>query len=324
MDYLRSCYRTHIKPFPDSDLVVPIVWYRAAQGARVYTPSTPFRSSTWELPDGQPRPFPTGEIGPRTWYSGYNWLKLEGKGEVCGLAEVWDGNGSIAHYQPIVREPDGASECCIREPIMTGGGSGGGIFLWGATFPWSGGGGGGGGLVPALASPFTGGGGGGGSFAVVSSQVWDGGGAGGGSFPVDAVFPSSGGGAGGGDGFTVPPVVTGCCFADPTPRFLRLRVEADDCDCFNDQVEDFIYSPDILSWICNLLPWNPGECSGHQLFSMTCAGGWRMAATGCINQIGVLATVSTCEPFSAEFTLPVGSVPCPGCTGVVKVIVFAP
>lgn len=91
MDNMRSCYRTVMRPFVDSDVEVTIRWYFCAPDAQPFPYRHLFSSLIWSPDyDEGTEPVDPGEVrgAPRTWCNGSPPFPLGFEGtKFCGPLE---------------------------------------------------------------------------------------------------------------------------------------------------------------------------------------------------------------------------------------------
>ncbi len=126
VDLLRSCYRTTIRPFFDSEIEVPIIWFFAEPGAKYLGFWNRFSSLNWE-PDHtevnpgvgeqnpRPRPYRKGSL---PFPIGFEGLRF------CGTQKMFEEGASILdaaipRFLGIVPEP-----CLPENVIVIAGGYG--------------------------------------------------------------------------------------------------------------------------------------------------------------------------------------------------------
>lgn len=92
MDLKRSCYSTVMRPFKENNYEVPMVWYFAADDAKVFPGHHKFSSLDWERRDGKLFNDSVGEVAdaPRPWRNGSmpGELFFEGQ-KFCGKSEYF-------------------------------------------------------------------------------------------------------------------------------------------------------------------------------------------------------------------------------------------
>lgn len=119
MDYLRAGYKTKIKPFFDSEILIDIVWFFAASGAKVFPGQHNFSSLLWDDPRIE------GEIGERKRGFRFSNGKLpfpigfEGQ-KFCGPKKFFV-NGASINDAPLSRALNAVPICCIDPKGVEGG-----------------------------------------------------------------------------------------------------------------------------------------------------------------------------------------------------------
>jgi hypothetical protein len=118
MDYLRVGYTVNMQFDAAGEIVVPITWYPAADGADLFPTPHYFGSSrTWT-----PHRLPTVGLGER-WdskpvtYAGPAPFYAPGNGAFCGPL-AWFQEGCPSDAPPLVIGPAGSPVCCPQPPCQ--------------------------------------------------------------------------------------------------------------------------------------------------------------------------------------------------------------
>jgi hypothetical protein len=112
VDLLRSCYRTKMRLFADSDQEVNIRWFWVPPHAEVYPGYHPYGSGNWaSSKEGWTGP---GEVSgvPRTWYNGKTPRGFHGK-KICGDPDKLAAGYSV-NDKRICTDVTGLSSCCTE------------------------------------------------------------------------------------------------------------------------------------------------------------------------------------------------------------------
>jgi hypothetical protein len=125
MDRLRSCYKTTIRPFHDSDDEAEITWFWCEPGAKAFPDWHRFASGNW-APDRLGWNGP-GEIAerPRTYVRGKKIGRATGD-HYCGTLAMFQ-QGASRKDPPLPLDAAGEPRCCYKSP--------GGVFVGGTGHP---------------------------------------------------------------------------------------------------------------------------------------------------------------------------------------------
>ena len=116
MDYLRSGYRTYIRLHPDSD-PVPIKWYRAPKGARVFPGPHRHGSLNWE-DDKENSGLGEQSVAPRPYFNGKAPARYRGD-RPCGPRYLLTGEKGPKPVTPL-NLANGNPTCCptVPDPVL--------------------------------------------------------------------------------------------------------------------------------------------------------------------------------------------------------------
>lgn len=152
MDVLRSCYRTEMKFWSNSDVAIPVRWYWCKPGAKVFPGHHRFGSGNWA---SKRENWPgVGEVlgVPRPWDRGEPLPLVTGQ-QQCGSLETFENGALFDGIEHTPRTNQGVPLCClgVQVGVQFGGGGGfgqgvGGVLVGGAGIfysgpPWVGSGG---------------------------------------------------------------------------------------------------------------------------------------------------------------------------------------
>lgn len=123
MDYLRSCYRSSMRLYPDRpDILTAGRWYFCPDGAKDIPYNHRFASSVWD-PGGFDPPTDLGEVLPRgPWTNGVAPSWATGQ-HFCGARDVWERGLPYADRPGLLLDAQGRPQCCAapREPQWNAG-----------------------------------------------------------------------------------------------------------------------------------------------------------------------------------------------------------
>jgi hypothetical protein len=117
MDFMRSSYSTSMQFDDDGHIVVPITWYEALPGAKVFPGEHRYGSDVWQ---------PNGLVGlgpgeywqaPKVWNNGAAPGLFRGTGSPCGPIE-WFRDGCPSDAPPLQLDSRGFPVCC-KVPYLT-------------------------------------------------------------------------------------------------------------------------------------------------------------------------------------------------------------
>lgn len=138
MDFLRSAYRTTVRPWRDSPATIGIRWFRAMDGAEPYPHANLFTSLNWT--DRDEAGPPVGEVkgASRPWDPGLNPAGFLGRSS-CGAPAVFRA-GATAESPTFLADADGYTDCCGAVAFVSlGGVEAGGEAGWDDQFFTTGG-----------------------------------------------------------------------------------------------------------------------------------------------------------------------------------------
>lgn len=124
---LRAGYTTEVKFWRDSDLLIPIRWYRACDSAPFIPHATVFGSYNYDdvpIVDNVPGPargtMLQGEqlMSDRRWDNGVAIDLRLPTGKFCGTASQWAGDMLIARDEPVAADALGTPACCGALPAL--------------------------------------------------------------------------------------------------------------------------------------------------------------------------------------------------------------
>lgn len=119
-DVLRSCYKSSMRLYRDSDLLTEGAWYFTPEGAKQLPYDTFIVSREWD----DDKRFPwvgLGEVRARgKWVRGNPNPFLTGD-HACGARDRWERGGLIAERGTIAVDEHGVPECCSKRVIIGGG-----------------------------------------------------------------------------------------------------------------------------------------------------------------------------------------------------------
>jgi hypothetical protein len=114
MDLLRSCYRSRMRLYSDSDATVDGQWHWCQPGAKPVPFPHSFASRNWDQTHQFPYEEPVGEVRRGRWRKGDSDPRVNGQ-RVCGSAQVWaEGN--------LTGDPVVDDQCCRPTEGWTWGG----------------------------------------------------------------------------------------------------------------------------------------------------------------------------------------------------------
>lgn len=122
MDFLRSCYSSSMRLYPDRpDVLTAGAWHFCAPGARVIPYMDAFVSQNWDyaiVPDPV-----VGEVrGRRTWVSGKPVPGYQGM-HFCGTGDAWLHGIPFADRPGLPIDAHGVPVCCKPLPYIANGGN---------------------------------------------------------------------------------------------------------------------------------------------------------------------------------------------------------
>lgn len=120
MDYLRSCYRSEMRPYPDRpDVKVKGRWKFCLPDAKPVPFLHSFGSSVWDKTGQEISPLP-GEIPGSLGYSKAKAKPGETGQKVCGNAELWLNGSAFSTAGKVQKNADGIPLCCNPPKVRPG------------------------------------------------------------------------------------------------------------------------------------------------------------------------------------------------------------
>ncbi len=116
MDYLRSCYKSSMRLYPDRpDVLTPGRWYFCPPGALVVNRLIAAASSRWDF-YGAPAVTGVGEVTPvGEWVNGRCPPQFQGR-HYCGTADAWLHGIPYADRPGLDLDGDNVPLCCRSKP----------------------------------------------------------------------------------------------------------------------------------------------------------------------------------------------------------------
>lgn len=111
MDLLRSCYKTKMRFFRDTEDLTNVEWYFVPDDSPLIGVVTPFCSTNWCQEPGPPDGI--GEVPFDRAYSNGNGNPGGQSGRRCGSPEVWLRGLSLPPPVPVVLDSAGRLACCL-------------------------------------------------------------------------------------------------------------------------------------------------------------------------------------------------------------------
>lgn len=112
MDYLRSCYRSSMRPFRDApEVEIEGRWFWCGENAKALPIPHLYGASVWDDEFWDSEVMTLGEVAKGPWYSGESDLRLTGQ-RYCGPDDWWlNGSPLSAQGEPLPDE-QGIPPCC--------------------------------------------------------------------------------------------------------------------------------------------------------------------------------------------------------------------